>query len=395
MKDFFTKLKASKFWGLFKKACVWCSFGLNLLFVVLLLIGFSKPSAKMVAAASSEPSVSLPAFNKHASIEKFWGSYDYPSFAAPDVALSSGSAFTGYGLPYGRYSVDRYQFNFTSFDANTVKEVKFPSTYYHWMNGHLVPVAQSELDYDDVYFTVTPSLYLWFHTSGPVKIISPYASATVSATYPLKGFPGYDVLYLDWTFTGSVLFFFNGSSSGVSENVLTPPSSTSFSKPPIDWFPNTALYPDLAYWDKSSPFGYVTSSTEPVKSPVCVLTQSGGTSFQWTDWTAEQVYSLSLLSVPYGDFVFYYPDNVIGNTVDGAFDDGYNSGYEAGYGLGKEAGKAEASPITSFSGIISNAFDSLSSILNLDLFGLSLGTWLFIPVVVGLIFLVLRIFNHG
>ena len=75
--------------------------------------------------------------------------------------------------------------------------------------------------------------------------------------------------------------------------------------------------------------------------------------------------------------------------------DGASDGYENGYDVGVEVGKAESTPINSFMGTFSGAFNAVAGILNLEIFGIPLSTFLFIPLAVMLILFVVGLFKAG
>ena len=403
MKEFINKIKTSRFWGVFKKVCVWFSFGLNFLFLLLLIIGFVSPSVKMASAADNV--FDYPSYRKTANANVSYCSYTGNSDNS-SITLANGADYPVLGLSYGSYPLNRtdvvlsYSDSDFTYDNWRVERFQISSNYYVFQNGVLVPSTYPSSS-DIPYLSISNFLYVYNFTSGGNKYLNFFVSSTLSFNYFVEGFPGYHTVGLDWYYRGSFSYFVTvGSGFYVGEgSYLLDRRPSSLSRPPIDKFPSWPFYGQPSY--SGFEVGQSISSVSQSQTLVQTLVTSSRTNvyFPYSPVEGKVFLYVNCLCVPTGQFVFTPPDNVLVGGWDGLFDNGYTSGYQdgdkAGYDRGLSQGISSASPITSFSGIISNAFTSISSILNMDLFGLSLGTWLFIPVVVGLIFLVLRIFNHG
>lgn len=100
---------------------------------------------------------------------------------------------------------------------------------------------------------------------------------------------------------------------------------------------------------------------------------------------------LKSLSVSF-DFSLQYVSQA---SYELGYADGASDGYENGYNVGVEVGKAESTPINSFMGTFTGAFNAVAGILKLELFGIPLSTFLFIPLAVMLILFVVGLFKAG
>ena len=363
LKKRFENFKQSRFWAISKKVLVGLSFAFNAVILLLLLVGLSSCGARPTFAAdsSSDSSSVVPSPGGTLSLRYDMGnaglnaSVDLPQGTNAQIG---GAAYLTYDPVSAKVGYRRT--SYTSAD-------KIPTPI--WRSSDL-------------------GLLLWNVRSTSESPIGLGQMPYVSFAF---------VPYNEYYDTSLVTF------TPTPED--NPAYGSSSSSKVYSWYLGFVPFTIGSVFGNSdvSPTAYYDGYPSPVSFSPSVMTISGENSavskalglsyqFRFLQESTASVY----LSGLYVDLVVT-PSNE--SAIEDYFNLGYNNGrqdgYNTGYGEGVEFGKASAQPINTFSSLLSNAFDSISSILNLDLFGLSLGTWLFIPVTIGLVFVVLRIFNHG
>ena len=363
LKKRFENFKQSRFWAISKKVLIGLSFAFNAVILLLLLVGLSSCGARPTFAAdsSSDDSSVFPSPGGTLSLRYDMGNAGLSS----SVDLPVGTNQQIGGATYLTYdsTASKVGYRYTNYAATD----KIPAPSWKASDlGLLIwnvrstgtePIGLSNMPYVSFAFIPYQEYYdISLVTLTPTPEDNPaYNFTTSSKVY-------------HW-YLGYVPFTI-GSVFGTSE--VSPSSYYSNYPTPVSFSPSVVT----------------------VSGGNSVITKVFGLSFQYRflDYRVASVY----LSALYVDLVVT-PSNE--SAIEDYYNFGYNTGredgYNTGYGEGVEFGKASAQPINTFSSLLANAFDSISSILNLDLFGLSLGTWLFIPVTIGLVFVVLRIFNHG
>ena len=418
LKKRFEKFKQSRFWAISKKVLIGLSFAFNAVILLLLLVGLSSCGARPTFAAdfpsAGAPSTDIPPVSNPLGLSDDLGEAWYqvvvadsgtyyrlpnsvPGFDSFSFGYFDGSKFVSSNRPINVGVGGGTPSTFTAIDESPYK-VTIPdmpglptwlddgTTFYlDFVKGGGVQWSSTRSKYSILAYSIKFGLVTWPAVDGFAAGCYLISSDSVEYyPFPVASIGG------------------NFTAARFNSGLFAPPVGVSLtSKGASGW--NGTLHltrmisrePSVGYQF----YGFNTAQTSTIE-PFSDLTSYLPTSASLVSPFKLEV-SLFLPSSLHlnNPVATYYDWQGYGADLDEVYNDGYGSGYESGYnvgyGEGVEAGAASASPITTFSSLLSNAFDSISSILNLDLFGLSLGTWLFIPVTIGLVFVVLRIFNHG
>jgi len=96
-----------------------------------------------------------------------------------------------------------------------------------------------------------------------------------------------------------------------------------------------------------------------------------------------------------GGFDYGY---VVGENdgLDAGYDDGYSAGYTLGYSEGSDFGYTQHELDGGIMGFIGRAFDTVQTFLNVEVFeGITLGALILWPIVLGVLFFMLKMFKSG
>lgn len=362
LKKRFEKIKQSRFWAIFKKVFVGLSFVFNAVILLLLLVGLSSCGVRPVFASDSSLADS--------SLEPSPGGTLNLRYDMGNAGLNASVS-----LPVGTNSQIGGA-TYLTYDSTTAK-VGYRYTPYTSTDPIPSPTWQSS----DL------GLLIW-----NIRSVN-------SSAIGLNNMPYCSFVFVPYT------EYYNVTLLSLKPTAFNNPAYEGVDYPVYSWwlgscqfsigstFGTSPVSPIKDYTGYPSAVSFTPSVVSVAGSDASDIRVSGVTQgIRFHDEATASVY----LSALYVDLVVTpSAESAIEDYYNLGFNTGRNEGYTIGYSEGYESGVASGSPVTTFSSLLSNSFDSISSILNLDLFGLTLGTWLFIPVTVGLIFLVLRLFNHG
>lgn len=418
LKKRFEKFRQSRFWAISKKVLIGLSFAFNFVILFLLLVGLASCGARPSFAAdipsAGTPSSDLPSVSNPLHLDDDLGDSRYQV-----VVADSG---TYYRLPHSVPGIDSFSFGY--FDGSKFVASNRPinvgvgggtPSTFTVIDESSYAVTVPDMPAVPTWLDVGTTFYLDFVSGGGVEWTSARSKYSVLAytiKFGLVTWPAVDG-YASGCYlisSDSVEYYpfpvasigGNFTTARFDSGLFAPPVGVSLtSKGASGWNGTLHLtrlidYVSSSGWQR---YGFNTAQTSTIE-PFSDLTPFLPTSTSLVSPFKLQVSLFLPSSLQLNNPVATYYDWLgYGADLDEVYNDGYGAGYESGYnvgyGDGVEEGIANAGPVTTFSSLLANAFDSISSILNLDLFGLSLGTWLFIPVTIGLVFVVLRIFNHG
>lgn len=407
----FKKENRPRLFAFLKKLGIGLSIAFNFVFLLLLILGLATPTVKMASAADDgQTDFDMPEYVQSLSVDYDYQYYYYGGFNYQQGTVTyptSGDRYQGYMINGGLLPCNKYVFPFpTSVTSGTWETYTLGTVYFSLLDGVFQPATVQPTDRYVPYIQLINYAYVYYYTNGGNPYCQVYFSSNLNASY-VKNVPGYGDVLLDWTFDGTLCYagmvqgaFVAGLGNFASNFVANNDIDGTFSFGPEEGLPSLGLLDQTSYLSLSKPL-HMASDLDRF-SPVSKLVTPQMNYPYWSVSVPDDL-TIYCCSVPCGTFNFSYPSSLTESLVHDYYSDGYNSGYSNGYvngdtdgyNRGYETGVASSSPITSFSGLISNGFNAVASVLNLNIFGLTLGTWILIPVVIMLILRVISLFNNG